>query len=203
MKVDPHIIVEGAPGVYEPGDDSFLLVRAAEVQPGEEILEVGTGTGIVALHCARAGARVTATDINPAALGCAEANAERNRLQLKVLQSDLFSAVEGRFDAILFNPPYLPSDSQSSTSWLEKAWDGGPEGIAVVSRFLREAETHLKPHGRLYVVLSSFGSLPQLLKEAREHYTLELIEELPLFFERLYAYRLRPKGTEATSSDSP
>ena len=70
MRFDPSIDITALPDVYNPSDDSFLLLETMEVAPGQEFLEMGCGTGIVSLHAAKAGANVTAVDVSPAAVDC-------------------------------------------------------------------------------------------------------------------------------------
>lgn len=194
VRLDSSVDIVADEEVYNPSDDSFLLLRAIEVTPGETFLEMGTGSGIIAIHAAKAGAKVTAADINPMAVECAKRNAERNGLALEVVSSDLFENVHGAFDVIAFNPPYLPG-AASSTSWIEKAWAGGGEGSETAVRFLEHAWRHLAPGGRVYMVLSSVGGLMSVLKAARERYVAEMIEEKHMFFESMYSYRLKVGGS--------
>jgi release factor glutamine methyltransferase len=190
VKFDSRIEIVADEEVYNPSDDSFLLLRAVEVSPGESFLEMGTGSGLIALHAAKLGAKVTAVDINPKAVDCAKRNAARNQLAIEVLRSDLFENVTGTFDVIAFNPPYLPGTA-SSTSWIEKAWAGGGEGSEVAVRFLDQAWRHLTPDGRMYMVLSSVGGLMSVLKAAKSMYVTEMIEEKHMFFESMYSYKLK------------
>src|SRR5512137_1989507 len=83
--------------VYSPSDDSFLLLKVTEVSPGEMFLEMGCGAGLVSLHAAKAGAAVTAADINPNAVRCTRRNAAHNNLRIEVLRSDLFENVKGSY----------------------------------------------------------------------------------------------------------
>jgi release factor glutamine methyltransferase len=172
VKVDTSIDIDVAHDVYNPSDDSFLLVNVLEVSPGERLLDVGTGTGIAALHAAKAGARVTAVDLNPHAVACARSNALRNDLKVEVLQSDLFEKVVGIYDVITFNPPYLPEEGAPS-SWAERAWSGGADGAEVVVRFLEDAWT--------------------VLRTAKQRYDIEMVEEKHMFFESILAYRMALK----------
>lgn len=192
MRFDPTIEIEVGDEVYNPSDDSELLLRVVEVSPGERFLEMGTGSGLVAIHAAKAGAQVTAADSNPHAIECARRNAARNGVRIELVLSDLFENVHGLFDVIAFNPPYLPG-SPRSTSWIERAWSGGEEGNELILRFLQSAWRHLLPGGRIYLILSSLGGLMPVLKAARERYALEMLEEKHMFFESIFAYRLTPK----------
>lgn len=195
MRLDTSIDINESPEVYIPSDDSYLLLKSIEVMPGKTFLEIGCGTGLIALHAAKNGAVVTATDINPHAVECARRNAAKNDLRIVVVQSDLFEKVDGNFDVISFNPPYLP-DEDRSTSWLESSWSGGGEGSEVTVRFLRDAWRHLSPGGEIYVILSSLGGLMTVLKSAKERYEAEMLEEKHMFFESVYAYRLRQRSSQ-------
>lgn len=192
MQLDRLIDIDTADEVYNPSDDSYMLLRIVEVDQGETFLEVGAGTGLIAIHAAKMGATVTATDLNPHAVELTRRNAVRNQVQIQVLQSDLFEKVNGYFDVIAFNPPYLPSDS-SSTSWIERSWSGGEKGSEIPVSFLDQAWRHLAPGGRIYMVLSSLTGLTSVLKAAKERYESEMLEEQRMFFESLFAYRLKVK----------
>lgn len=189
MKFDNDISVEVPPEVYEPSDDSFLLLRVADPRAGESFLEIGAGSGIVSLHAAKLGAKVTATDLSPHAVECVRRNAARNNLRVKVILSDLFDRVDGEFDVIVFNPPYLPSEGKS-TSWIERSWAGGEHGSETAVRFIEQAWKHLAPGGRIYLILSSLTGVMQVLRETKERYESVMVEEKHLFFESVFAYRL-------------
>lgn len=192
MKLDSSIDIDTEPDVYNPSDDSYMLLKVVDVARDGAFLEVGSGTGLIAIHAAKLGAKVTATDINPHAVELTRRNASKNKLRVQALQSDLFENVSGYFDVIAFNPPYLPSDS-TSTSWIERSWSGGEKGSEISAGFLNQAWRHLAPSGRIYMVLSSLTGLTAVLKAARDRYESELIEEQRMFFESLYAYRFRVK----------
>lgn len=197
MNPDESIDIDILPEVYNPSDDSYLLLKVTEVSPGEKLLDMGTGTGLVALHAAKAGARATAVDISPHAVECARRNALRNNLDVEVVRSDLFESVKGVYDVITFNPPYLPEENKPS-NWMERTWSGGQDGAEVVVRFLQDAWRHLAPQGRIYIILSSFGSIRTVLRVAKERYRMDVVEEKHMFFESILAYRCVAR----TDSDS-
>lgn len=194
MRLDPTLEIDALPEVYNPSDDSYLLLNVVEVSPDESLLEVGMGTGLVAVHAAKLGAKVTAVDINPHAVDCTRRNAARNNVGLEIVHGDLFDKVPGSFDVIAFNPPYLPGET-TSTTWIEKAWSGGEKGSEVTVRFLRDAWRHLNPGGRIYIILSSVGGLMLVLKAAKERYSAEMLVEQRMFFESVFAYKLEPRSS--------
>jgi len=192
MQLDRLIDIDTGAEVYNPSDDSYMLLKIVDVELDENFLEVGSGTGLVAIHAAKLGAKVTATDVNPHAVELTRRNAAKNQARIQVLQSDLFEKVDGYFDVIAFNPPYLPGDS-SSTSWIERSWSGGGKGSEIPITFLDQAWRHLAPGGRIYMVLSSLTGLTSVLKAAKERYVSEMLVEQRMFFESLYAYRFTMK----------
>jgi release factor glutamine methyltransferase len=114
-------------------------------------LDMGTGSGIIALFAARAGANVTAVDINPQAIRCASDNAIAAASQIVCHQSDLFSGLEGKqFDVMAWNPPFFP---KAPADIAEMALYAG-EDYAVIARFARDARAHLKPEGRIFLIVS-------------------------------------------------
>ncbi len=192
MKLDPSLDIDVLPEVYNPSDDSYLLLRNVSVKPGQTFLEIGSGSGLLSVHAAKAGAIVTAVDINPDAVECTRRNANKNGVRVATRISDLFENVTGYYDLIVFNPPYLPSETRS-TSWIEKSWSGGEEGSEIAVKFLGQAWQHLAPGGKIYLVLSSIGGLMSVLKAAKERYECEMLEEVHQFFESVFAYKFWPR----------
>jgi release factor glutamine methyltransferase len=183
--------------VYRPSDDSYMLADAAEGLQGD-VLEIGCGSGIVSLTAAKTAKSVLGTDVNPDAVACARANAGRNGIgNASFVAGDMFAPAGGRrFDAILFNPPYLPTDeSEHLHGHLNRAFDGGKDGRAVVDRFLVEFGLHLKPGGRVFLIQSSLNDLDKtrsLLEAAG--YAVETVAEKPFFFERLYVLKVQRRA---------
>ncbi len=152
--------------VYEPAADTELLVRSIRLREGERVLEIGTGTGVVAIHCAKHGCRVTATDVVEKALELARENIGQNAVDVDLLEGDMFDPVSGRYDVIIFNPPYLPTAPEDLThSDLDKALDGGPDGTHVTLRFLEQLNDYLTEEGRAYIVVSSLQDMGRIEQE--------------------------------------
>lgn len=187
MEYDPSIDIAEDPEVYPPSDDSILLIESLDVIPREKVLEVGCGSGVVSIHCAKNGCYVTAVDVNPRAVELAKRNSVANGTDIRVLESDVYGNVDGVFDTIVFNLPYLPVDEEGL---LAKAWSGGPDGLGPLPRLLEGAPDHLIPGGRVVVIVSSLTE-PRALEEALEGYEVRTIGEQRLFFERLSVLEIR------------
>lgn len=147
------------PGVYRPQADTHLLAEALdreEVGPRTDALEIGTGTGALALRAADRGARVTAVDVSWPAVVTARLNALRRRLPLRLLHGDFLVRTAGRrFDLVVTNPPYVPApDVRPPARGPERAWDAGPDGRAVIDRICASAPALLRPGGVLLMVHS-------------------------------------------------
>jgi release factor glutamine methyltransferase len=149
------------PGVLRPPSDSRLLaqvMRDRGLARGATVLDVFTGSGVLAVAAAAEGARsVTAIDLWPRAVLNARLNALASRVRLQVRQGDLFEPVAAeRFDLILANPPYVPAETDELPApGPELAWEGGTDGRALLDRLCAEAPGHLRPGGSLLVVQSS------------------------------------------------
>jgi release factor glutamine methyltransferase len=130
-------------------------LRAERLPRGAGVLDVCTGSGILAITAAQAGARATAIDVSRRAVACAALNARLNGVRVRALRGDLFAPVAGeRFDAIVSNPPYLPG-AEPPARGAERAWEAGPDGRALLGRICREAPAHLVPGGVLLLIHSS------------------------------------------------
>jgi release factor glutamine methyltransferase len=174
--------------VYQPEADTCLLLETAqkEVKAGDCVLEVGTGSGLIASEIARI-TRVVASDINPhAVISARDAGVE-------VVRTDLFAGIRGPFDLVLFNPPYLPTHPEERIDdWLEYALDGGESGRAVIARFAAEAGRVLAPGGRILLLISSLTGLSEVSDVFTRHgYTVEVVARQVVEDEVLYVLRMR------------
>jgi release factor glutamine methyltransferase len=167
--------------VYAPGDDTFLMIDALSTMSlrDKEALDMGTGSGVLGLVCTQMGAHVTVTDIEDSALENAKAAAHKLNLTVKAAKSDIFSNVTARFDIVLFNPPYLPSDEVRDT-----AVDGGSDGRQVMNRFLKELPLHLKKDGFALLLLSSLNE-PRMIIDSHPELAFKVVATRSLFFEEL------------------
>lgn len=149
------------PGVFHPISDSWLLadVLCAQSLPERaSVLDLCSGSGVIAVAAARCGAReVTAVDVARPALLAIAMNARLNSVRVRPVRGDLFGAVPGqRFDVIVCNPPYVPSETDTlPRRGLKRAWEGGRDGRMLLDRICAHASQHLRPGGILLLVHSS------------------------------------------------
>jgi SAM-dependent methyltransferase len=151
-RVHPHY------GVYAPvrGEYVDLVAGAAAEWPvaGKLAYDVGTGTGVLSLVLARAGARVVATDVEPAAVVCARENAVRLGLadRVEVFRADLFPDAAVPADLVVSNPPWLPAEAASP---LERAvYDPGGR---FLERLVLALPGRLAPGGEAWIVVSDLA----------------------------------------------
>lgn len=185
-----EIQIETDSEVYRPAEDSFLFIKHAAKLKGR-ILEVGCGTGIVSLYCAASDSEntVEGVDINPAAVSLAQRNAELNRIKnVKFYESDLFSNVKGKYDWIIFNPPYLPtSQNEKIKGELNNAFDGGQKGREIMEKFIERAPRHLEKNGGVLLLVSNLSGKEEITgKFESVGLKAKIIDEEALFFEKLY-----------------
>jgi release factor glutamine methyltransferase len=150
------------PGVFRPPSDSRLLARHLTREPllsDADVLDLCTGSGVLAIAAAAGGARrVVAVDVSRRAVLATRLNAKLNHVRVDARRGDLFSPLNGeRFDVIVSNPPYIPSESdQLPRRGPARALDAGLRGRAFIDRICADARDHLLPGGVLLLVHSSF-----------------------------------------------
>jgi len=172
--------------VYEPSEDTFLLLESIDIKKGERFFEIGAGTGIISLDLAKKGFDGVCCDINPIAIELVKKNYLTNQSKLMasldIRLGDMFNVLnlDEKFDVIIFNPPYLPTKPEEyvgGSGWFDKAVAGGVDGLSVTKRFLEKVGAFLKEHGRAYFVFSSLSNrskLERIIKDNNFRYKVEL-----------------------------
>ena len=176
--------------VYEPAEDTFLLAENLVVDKNDVVLDVGTGCGILGIIAAKKARRVVAVDVNPHAVCCAKMNAELNGVaeKMEILRSDLFKAVKKnvKFDLIIFNAPYLPSEMREETNWIDRAWAGGPTGRQLIDQFILQAQSYLKKGGKILLVQSTLSDVEKTTQKLRERqFCVQVLAQDKVAFETI------------------
>jgi release factor glutamine methyltransferase len=188
-------------GVFPPTPVSDLLGREVLVRAAtaERVLDMGCGAGANAILAARGATEVVGVDVNPVAVAAARANAARNEVEerARFAVSDLFDAVEGDFDLVVFDPPFRwfkPRDM------FERAF--ADENYETLGRFMTELPARLRAGGQALVFFGSSGDVayfdeltaaPGLEQQTVAERTRPVRGELATYFVR----RLSARGRRA------
>ncbi len=168
--------------IYEPAEDSYLIKKyIKDYSINKKVLDMGTGSGILAKEALKYSKDVTASDINDECL--------KNLKGIKTIKSDLFENIKGKYDLIIFNPPYLPLDKREDKE-SALSTSGGKKGYEILERFINELRSHLNKNGKALIVFSSFTNKRKIDSSLKKNnFKYRLLEEKKLpFFEILYCY---------------
>ncbi len=169
----------------EEGGSDFSALLQSRRPP--RVLDLCTGSGCLAisLACFCPEAEVCGSDVSEAALRLAEKNAARNGTHVAWIESDLFSSIDGKFDLIVCNPPYIPTaeiaglmpevrDFEPST-----ALDGGADGLSFYRAILAACGEHLKPGGGLFFEIGcGQGAAVCSMMEEHDFVAIQVIPDL-------------------------
>jgi len=175
--------------IYQPEEDSYLmsLILKTEIpkflEENKDIkfIEVGCGSGIqlqTALNSGIKRENIFSCDINE------EAVKHCRNLGFNSQISNLFSKIKGKYEIIVFNPPYLPEDKKEPAS-SKIATTGGKKGGELINKFLKQAKKHLTEGGRIFLLTSSLTDKIDFLD-----YNKKIIADKKLFFESLFVWEL-------------
>ena len=176
--------------IYQPAEDSYLLSqilkeqipRLLEQNTNLNFLEIGAGSGIH-LETARQSKvkeqNIFSCDINQNAVEHCKS------LGFNCVNSDLFQNIKGKFNIIIFNPPYLPDDKREPCD-SKLATTGGKTGCEIINRFLKQAKNYLKQNGKIFLVVSNLTKNINFLDYQKKEVGCE-----KLFFEQLCVWELR------------
>lgn len=129
------------------GGATRTLLQATPRDQVDRALDVGTGCGIIAMYAALHAEEVVATDISQRALQITQFNAQLNNLNLTVKHGSLFEPVDGQFDLIMSNPPFVITPEVLRAGGTLEYRDGGQTGDTLVKAVLQGAVKHLRPGG--------------------------------------------------------
>ena len=171
---------------YQPAEDSFLLVREIkEKAKGKSVLDMGTGFGILADTAIKAGASsVLAADVNESSVRYCLAKG------INAIQSDLFSNIQGKFDLIFFNPPYLPQDEREDKE-SQQVTTGGKKGDEIIIKFIKNLKIHLKENGVCFLLASTLTPNNWKKEAKKQKLKIKKTAEKKLFMEKLFVWEIR------------
>jgi release factor glutamine methyltransferase len=195
VRVD-DVELEVPPSVFHPGhfitSRMFASYLRRQDLSGKRVVEVGTGSGILAISAALAGAsHVLALDINPNAVRAARMNANFNGVgaQSEARVSDLFSAVaaDEKFDVVISSPPSFAGEP---ADLADRAWFAGP-GYSYLTGLFRSARSHLNDNGEMLLLLSSDTNIALLRSWAIEAgFSWQQVAEKSIWVESFVIFRL-------------
>lgn len=170
--------VVAAAGVYPPQHDSHLLIEAMSVAAAvadRRVLDLCTGSGVVAIAAAQIGARsVTAFDVCPHAVSCALDNAAIAGVAVDVRMGSWTAAIAGGpYDLVVSNPPYVPTGPDAyreqipSAAGLARAWNAGADGRLILDPLCDSAPQLLADGGTMLIVQSEFADSERSLRRLR------------------------------------
>src|SRR3989344_5359 len=176
--------------IYEPAEDSYLLEKYVQRLAFGRVLDVGTGSGIQALAALKNHdvGEVVAVDINPEAVSHLKDKIRLDHIRkINAVQSDLFENVSGKFNTIIFNPPYLPQDNGLE----DPAVYGGRKGWEISERFFKEVSKCLAPEGKIFFLFSTLTNKNKIEEFVRDN-LLEFkeLDRQKISFETLYVYEI-------------
>jgi len=178
--------------VYEPAEDSFLIQKEVKLLAKGSVLDIGTGSGILAKTSAESKKvkSVLGVDIQKKSVDYCKDNVKNRKVRFIV--SDLFSKVpRQKFDTIIFNPPYLPAEKDEDA---ETAFEvsGGKHGYEIVERFFASVNDYLAPDGIVLLLFSTLTGKSKVEAIISQHMMdFDELNKLKISFEQLYVYRIR------------
>ncbi len=200
--------------IYSPSEDSYLLEECVKkFAKGKIVLDLGAGSGIQTEVAIKFGAKsVLSSDIDDDSIiflkskspfrGLLDArSAPRTKVRglsststsknYNVIKSDLFSKIKGKFNLIIFNPPYLPEDSlEDSESKLITT--GGKKGDEIILRFLKNVKSYLLKKGIILLLLSSLTPKKRILTELKKQKLKKIIiSKKKIFMEELQVWKIQ------------
>ncbi len=176
--------------IYEPAEDSYLLQKEVQKHAEGRVLDLGTGSGIQGLTAIKSPRvrEVLSVDINEHALNHLQKIIKKQKLRkIKVLKSNLFEKVSGKFNTIIFNPPYLPQDEGIEDAALY----GGKKGWEISEKFLHTASSYLISNGKILFLFSTLTNKEKIEELITNHlFQFKELSSQKLAWEKLYVYEI-------------
>lgn len=168
--------------VCPPSEFSLAFCDFLAVRKGERVIDIGTGSGLLAILTAKQGGIVYATESNHYVANIAKQNFKRNNVQVELRQGNYFADLDDTFDVIIANLPQEiipPSMRQIWNKDITESVDGGENGNAHVLELLKVAPKYMHDESRLITVAYTGAFYGEILEAAEENYNVEILGKKP------------------------
>jgi len=191
--------------VYLPSDDTDLMIEVLEaevVKPNKHFMsaiDIGSGNGFLSLEIYNNADEIYSVDINPIVIDYLLNIKEQYNLEKqKIVYSSLFDSIgeDKKFDLIIFNPPYVPSEEiededDDEINGYDLAVNGGEKGREVIDKFVKKLSKHLSDKGVCYLLVSSQNEPLDIIENLKlEKLHAEILSSKKLFFEELFVLKI-------------
>jgi release factor glutamine methyltransferase len=190
--------------VYLPSDDTDLMIEVLEkevIRKNKQFssaIEIGSGNGFLSIDIYDNVKELISTDINPIAIDyLLNVKEQYNLEKQKIVYSNLFDSIgEQKFDLIIFNPPYVPSEEildedDDEINGYDLAVNGGEHGKEIIDEFVKQLPEHLDKVGVCYLLVSSLNSPLDIIENLKlQNLFAEIIDSKKLFFEELFVLKI-------------
>jgi methylase of polypeptide subunit release factors len=180
---DTEIMLEPAEGVFMPSPNGLFYANSILINSGEQVIDIGTGSGVLAIMAAKLGAHVEATDIDTRAIVAAERNAYINKVKINFRLGSLFADSFNHFDVIVANLPneiVAPEKLANLDIVDARVFEGGERGNEHILSLLNSAKNYMSTRSRLYLPIHTLTDYHQTLEVALRDYKLRLVNLTPL-----------------------
>jgi release factor glutamine methyltransferase len=169
-----NIVLEKISSVFSPSPHGLFLGENIKINPGESVIDIGTGSGLFAILASKMGGRVCATEITREAVEMTKYNSAFNGVEVDVRQGSFFASFDGKFDVLIAN---LPQKLILKKREQNKIFDtrplgvwGGNDGNEILLSFLEEAKKHMHQNSRLYIQVYSLTNYNRTLSRIDRDY---------------------------------
>ena len=164
--------------IFPPSPHGSFFAENMKISSGKTVLDVGTGSGFLAILAAKLGGIVSATDTDKDSIALARKNAKMNNVSIDFQQGSYFADFNKKFDTIIVNLPQeiVHKNYQKAIGkQLTRSFDGGPDGNKQVLEFLDTAKKYMHSRTRIYIIVYTVTNYAQTLKKIISNYNARLV----------------------------
>lgn len=181
---------------YFPSEDTFLLLNTLKKEITKiynNVLEIGFGSGIISLFLYDFSKNIDCFDINPKAITyLKEVKQKYDLVNMNVCLSNLFEKANKKYDLIVFNPPYVPSEEIDLNNLSSLATDGGKDGAEIIIKVINNLSNYLNDNGVCYLLISSLNNIKSIKQKIEKNKLIvDIIINQKLFFEELFILKIQ------------